>query len=646
MPTWRRLGEILDGLDIGFCLFDDQDRTATWNRSFLRLFPEHEGRVHVGEPYGENLRRFYTKRLSAADLPDIERHISDGIARHRAQSRPFVFYHDGQWLRVASLPMPEGGRIRIWTRIADPSAGGTLPPRHGAHTAPPTHRLEALADAVMVLDASGNVTEANRAFLALYGVADPSAILGKSYEAVLAAAWTMTPASAEERSALDRALARLAEDRRFAGAPFEVPLPGGRWLRVSEQHGTDGILYSTHIDITAMKLQQAVISEARDAAHRANLTKTTFLAMMSHEVRTPMHGIIGMTELLLDSRLDSGQRAQAEAIQRSATALLTILNDILDVSRLEMGKVELASVPFSVAELVADVGRILRPAAEARGLRLDVSAAAMLQQPVLGDPARVRQVLLNLASNAVKFTLTGSITIRADIGGGEMGPQLLLEVSDTGIGFEESRLEQLFGAFEQGGPDIARRFGGTGLGLSISRQLVTMMGGRIAATSSPGKGSCFRVDLPLVMSSSEDPPPTAAPAASAISLPIAGARILVVEDNPTNQVLAEAILRRQGHEVVLARDGAAAIAAAASYRPDLVLMDVQLPDMDGFSAAAILRETVPDGASLPIVAVTANAMAGDRERCLARGMNDYLPKPFKRSDLIAMVDRWRGGSTG
>lgn len=632
--AYRQISEALDGLAIGACLFDSADRTLSWNRTFLRIFPEHDGKVHRGEPYRANLLRFYARRLPAEDQPEIERHVADGIERHRTQSQPFVFFHDGQWLRVSSLPLPQGARIRIWARIPSPGSILALPPVAEEGAAPDHASLENLADGVMALSPGGLIVSVNQSFLALYGFANRAMVLGRPYAELLRGVWKTTYQSALEHGALERALERLSENRRFAGIPFEIPLPGGRWVRVTEQHGADGVIYSTHVDISALKRQQAVIGEARAAAERANQAKTTFLAMMSHEVRTPMHGIIGMTELLLEAGLDEQQRHYAEAVKSSAMSLLNILNDILDVSKLEIGKLTLEALEFRPAELIGDVAGLLRPGAGQGGLTLEVEIDPVLEGLFVGDPSRVRQVLLNLATNAVKFTQRGGVSIRASL---IAEARLRLEVADTGIGFDDRKLDQLFQAFEQAETSIARRFGGAGLGLTISKQLVELMGGTIGAQVRQEGGSVFWFEVPLA-----PPVPVAAlrppesPRARGVS-----ADILLVEDNLTNQAVAKAILTAAGHRVTVAGDGATAVALALASRPDLVLMDIQLPDMDGFAVTAILRKALgKEGAAIPIVALTANAMAGYRDICLAHGLNDYLPKPFTKKALLGKLDAW------
>lgn len=639
LPTYERLAEALDGLDIAVCVFDEEDRSQVWNRAFLAFFPEHDGQVFRGESYRENLHRFYRRRLTAEELPEIERYVADGIARHRAQSRPFVFLYGGQWVKVSSLPLPAGGRIRLWTRIAGPTAAMTHPSAAASGEGQEVVRadLESLSEGIMLLNPDGRILTANRAFLDIYGLPSRAALTGNTYEGLLRSLWADKPCAPSERQAIDRYLTRIAEDQRFQGAPFEIPLFGGRWVRVTEQHGEAGVIYSTHVDISALKRQQIAMDEARLAADRANQAKSTFLAMMSHEIRTPMHGIIGMAENLLESGLDEAQAGYAETIRKSSLALLAILNDILDLSKLEIGRIELERAAFRPDELVADAVRLVAAQAQEKGLTLEVETDPALARHVQGDPSRVRQVLLNLLANAVKFTPAGSVSVAARAMEAPGGRRLRVEVRDTGIGFDEAKLDRLFQTFQQGDADISRRFGGTGLGLSISRQLVELMGGAIGAQARPSGGSLFWFEIPAPPAEPKKPaapePPRLPP----------GLRILVVEDNATNQAVVRAILQRAGCEVAIAGDGATALALAPEIAPDLVLMDIQLPDTDGFALTAELRRLLPLGRDIPFLALTANAMEGYRELCLRHSLNDYLSKPFTRDALLAKIARWVHG---
>ncbi|MGM0913485.1 MAG: ATP-binding protein [Pseudomonadota bacterium] len=373
-------------------------------------------------------------------------------------------------------------------------------------------------------------------------------------------------------------------------------------------------------------------------AESASRAKSEFLATVSHEIRTPLNGVIGMSDLLLAEPLEEGPRQYAVTIHDSANLLLGLINELLDFSKIEAGRLELEYQPLSLAALVEGSVAIFAARAESRGIRLEARVSEALPSWMMGDPARLRQVLLNLVANAVKFTDEGWVILEATL---EDADTLRLEVRDSGCGIPAEQRERIFEPFRQGDASTARRFGGTGLGLAISRRLVEAMGGSIDMRSEPGVGSRFWCLLPLV--------PAAEPLQEAAAGRLEpgrpqGARLLVVEDNPVNQRVAQAMLERLGCRVSLAESGEEALALTRRHSFDLIFMDVQMPDMDGLEVTRRLRQRHGWPATVPIVAMTAGGPGGERARCLAAGMNGYLTKPLLQEALLEVLRRHLGGS--
>ena len=504
------------------------------------------------------------------------------------------------------------------------------------------HALGAMHDGFLLLDAQDRVVAWNQRYVELFPWLADTVKVGATARDLAERAALELLRDAGETARAEYVERRLTLARQGDGTHAQR-LHDGRVVHSIERRTGDGGIVSVFRDITAAERELARVREAAEAASKA---KTRFLAAMSHEIRTPLNAVLGMNGLLLASPLNDEQRRHAELIRSSGQSLLAIINDILDLSKIEAGRMELEIVDFPLAETIREVVSLLTVRAQAKGLVLELVLPEELPAVVRGDPSRLRQVLFNLIGNGLKFTDAGRVTVAlshravAPTPGNHDTIELRIVVSDTGIGIPPEVLPRLFQRFSQADSSTARRFGGTGLGLAISREIVELMHGRIEVASQPGRGSRFTVTIRVEPGSQAASP--AAELDAPAEPPVRPLRILVAEDNGVNQILIKAMLDAQGHFSDIVADGIEVVRQVQAARYDLVLMDIQMPDMDGQAATQAIRSLPGPAGRVPIVAMTANAMPEERAAYLAAGMNDHVAKPLNPrllAEVIARVTR-------
>ena len=502
--------------------------------------------------------------------------------------------------------------------------------------------LSAMNLGVLLLDLNGKVAYENRAFREMMGIGEKQVLIGLQGIKYLLSSIPNLPDSFEaECQALEQA---------SASRSLQIISPGGRYisLRLHNVVNNEGLSIGKLLlfdDISDNKQAEQQLIAARDAAEAGSRVRAAFLATMSHEIRTPMNGIIGMTDLILKTSLNDEQREYLGWIKSSSDSLLTVLNDILDYSKIDSGQLALEQIPFSAAELLKETAGLYSAVSNQKGIRIVYSIDGDIPEYVLGDSVRTRQILMNLVANAVKFTETGEVTIA--VSAVKVSPTkyiLQFMVADTGIGIPQEKQQSIFSPFTQADSSTSRKYGGTGLGLAIVKRLVDLQKGTITLESSPGKGSRFTVELPFnTPHQSASSPGKAAPSASKPASDTQAMRILLVEDVPVSQRLGQLVLEGLGHQVKLASDGIEAVSAFEQETFDVILMDMQMPNMDGLEATRQIRakEKTSHAMRTPIIAVTANAMDSDRVKCLESGMDDYISKPFKLEEMVSMLHKYR-----
>ena len=630
----------VDGLNDGFVCYDAEDRLVMANRRYRELYAASAPAIVEGARFEDILRYGLAHGQYAEAIGREEAWLQDRLAAHRSQRPCQQTLSDGTVLRIVERGTADGGRVGLRVDVTELHRAQEQARGAEAEAARTRQQLvdavEALDDGFLLFDAAGRLVLANGRYREMYPLTAPAVVPGATFAQILRHA--VAAGEIVERQGRDPEVwmaDMLARHRQADRATVET-LADGRMVQSRDTRTREGGRVGLRVDITE-------ITRAREAAEVASRAKTEFLASMSHEIRTPLNGVLGMADLLANTPLSADQGAMLETIRTSGWSLLALLNDILDLARVEAGRMMLDPRPFDLGAMIDQLGALHGTNARTRGVDFVVHHDHAIGPGRTGDETRLRQILHNLLGNAVKFTEHGSVTL-AVLGDGD--DRLLFRIRDTGIGMSQEQVARVFGAFEQAEVGTARRFGGTGLGMTIVRKLVDMMDGTIRIDSTPARGTVVEVRLPLPAADlhRHAAAPTHANEAEEPGAGIArlrGCRVLVADDNATNRTVLKALLQQLGVEARFAADGAEAVERWRAEDFDLVLLDISMPVMDGLEALRTMQQEAARLGTAPprAVAATANVMTHHIAAYLAAGFIDTLPKPVRRQHLVAVLCR-------
>ncbi len=678
--AWWQLDEAIESINEGFVIYDSEDRLVRCNRKYRELYALSAEKLRPGVPFEEILRFGVQKGQIPLAEADPESWIAERLDRHRNPSAPFEqALGDGRWLMVSDRITGNGARVGIRTDITDlkkhladlETARESMrrQAERMADLAEESRRarevlrdaIESIGEGFVLYDADDRLVMCNSRYRSFFSEVAPAIRKGLLFDDFLRKAF-QTGALPAEGDVEEAIHLRKKRRRQRKEATFVEKLGDGRWLQVSNRLTASLGVVTVFNDITELKSRELALMAARadfeaqaermrslmEVAEAANRAKSDFLAMISHEIRTPMNAILGLSSLLEETRLDPEQSRFVDGIGESGAHLLELINNILDFSRLEAGKVEMAPVPCEIRSAIRAVEQMLGVLARNKGLDLSATLAEDVPQHVLLDPGHLRQVLINLMGNAIKFTPSGSVRLQVEARpSGQAGSAMLhFRVSDTGIGIPESLQPTIFEPFERARLPESQKAAGTGLGLAITQRLVAEMGGEIRLLPQEQGGTTFAFDLTV--------PVVEAPARSEVRRTDRGAsatsqrrmRILVAEDTPASRLVIRTMLEKRGHEVVATEDGCMALVEAGKGGFDLALFDIQMPGMTGYEAVARLRELPKPAGRIPAVALSAQAFQTDRQKAFEAGFDDHLAKPIRPAELNDLLERVAQGLVG
>ncbi len=607
-----RFDMALSEMPNGLVMWDTEQRIVIANNRFREMYGLKAEQVAPGT----TLRQVLEAHMANGERSELS--IDEYIKIISAQAEQIHVLADGRTIAMRRHRMPDGGWIATHQDITEHKRAEIL-----LRTT-----LDTMDQGLIAVDKDGMTTLMNARVLDLLGLPQEFAMRRPHKDEILEYQRNSGEFSSDEAYT---EVVRDIDERRHA--IYERERPNGTVLEVRTVPTEDGGFVRTYSDVTVRRAAEAALRLERDRAEAAARATAEFLANMSHELRTPLTAIIGVSDMLLGGAQSPERQRHFMEMQRTAgRGLLGVISDILDFSKIEAGQLRIEKAPLSLKELTDGCLELILEQAQHKSVELTTSIAGDVHDRVLGDAVRLRQVLLNLLGNAVKFTSYGSVRLAVERG---FAPDsICFMVTDTGIGISPRDLPGLFRRFVQADRSTTRRFGGSGLGLAISKELVTLMGGSIEVQSAPGRGSAFSFTVDL-------PPAVQAPRGEDVPIPTNEicCRLLVAEDNPLNRELIRAMLEQAGHKVVTVNDGAEAVRVAIRNSFDAVLMDVQMPDMDGYAAARAIRAATTERPRLPIIALTANALPGESGRCIEAGMNVHVPKPVDWPALLATIER-------